>query len=135
MYLVDTNVLSETTRRQPAESVLRWLERQAQIHVSAVTVLELEHGICRLPPTEKQTLLRQWLEDLLGSKATEVVPIDALVAREAGRLESRCEANGRTLPLADLLIAATAHVHGAVVVTRNTTDFEGLGVALLNPFT
>jgi toxin FitB len=134
MYLVDTNVISETTRRCPSGAVLQWLGRQKRVHLSALSVLELEHGIARLPASPRRDLLREWFEELLSSMAVEVVPVDAAVAREAGRMKARCEAGGRPRPLADLLIAATAQVTGDVVVTRNTPDFDGLGVALLNPF-
>ena len=99
-----------------------------------MSVLELEHGISRLPASERRDRLWEWFEALLGSTAVDLIPVDTAVAREAGRMKARCEAMGRPRPLADLLIAATAHVTGAVVVTRNTDDFDGLGVALLNPF-
>jgi predicted nucleic acid-binding protein len=134
MFLVDTNVLSEATRKSPSPSVLRWLSTQPQVLVSAVSVLELEFGISRLEASAKRTRLTQWLEGLLSSPAFEVVAIEAAVARAAGRLKARVEAGGRPRPELDLLIAATAQVRGAVVATRNTQDFDGLGVAVFDPF-
>lgn len=134
MYLVDTNVLSETTRKTPSPRVLAWLARQERIGVSAITLLELEYGISRLEASDRRSRLLQWLEDLLSSAGVELLPVTAAIAREAGRLKALDENKGRPRPLADLLIAATAQVHAGVVVTRNTGDFEGLGLALLNPF-
>lgn len=134
MYLVDTNVLSETTRRAPSSKVLGWLARQDQVGVSVITILELEHGICRLEASDRKNRLRQWLEDLLASKGVHVLPVSAAIALEAGRLKARSERDGLPRPLPDLLIAATAQVTGGVVVTRNVTEFDGLGVAVLNPF-
>ena len=134
MFLVDTNVLSETTRRAPSAAVLRWLAAQPRVQLSVISVLELEHGISRLDDGVKRARLTQWLEQVLTSAAIEVVGVDLAVARAAGRLKSRLEASGRARPELDLIIAATAEVHGAVVATRNTPDFEGLGVPLFDPF-
>lgn len=134
MFLADTNVLSEWTRRAPAAPVLAWLATQPKIQVSAVSVLELEYGLARLGDGSKKARLAQWLEGLLASPAVEVLPVDVAVARAAGRLRGRVEAAGRPRPTLDLLIAATAQVHGAIVATRNTSDFEGLGVPVFDPF-
>lgn len=134
MYLVDTNVLCEPTRARPAESVGRWLLSQPSVKVSALSLMELEYGLARLEPGDKRDRLTKWLEGVLASSAIEIVPIDAAVARSAGRLKRLAERGGHPRPLADLLIAACAQVTGSVVATRNTADFEGLGVPLLNPF-
>jgi predicted nucleic acid-binding protein len=133
MYLVDTNVLSEPTRRTPNPAVLAWLGQQRVVRVSAISVMELEFGIERLEGARRRNLLN-WLEQLLASPAHQLVPVDVSVARAAGHLKRLAEASGRPRALADLLIAASAQVSGSVVATRNTPDFEGLGVALLNPF-
>ena len=134
MYLVDTNVLCEPTRARPAESVSRWLLDQTSVKVSALSLMELEYGLSRLERGAKRDRLTKWLEGVLASPAIHVVPIDAAVARSAGRLKRLAESGGRPRPLADLLIAACAQVTGSVVATRNTADFEGLGIPLLNPF-
>ena len=134
MYLVDTNVLCEATRAQASEPVGRWLLSQASVKVSALTLMEIEYGLSRLERGAKRDRLTKWLEGVLASPAVEIVPIDAAVARSAGRLRRLAEQHGRPRPLADLLIAACAQVSGSVVATRNTADFEGLGVPLLNPF-
>lgn len=134
MYLVDTNVLSEPTRARPAEAVGRWLLSQPSVKVSALSLMELEYGLARLVPGDKRDRLTKWLEGVLASSAIEIVPIDPAVARSAGRLKRLAERGGRPRPLADLLIAACAQVTGSVVATRNTADFEGLGVPLLDPF-
>jgi predicted nucleic acid-binding protein len=133
VYLVDTNILSEPTRRDPNREVLNWLVRQPVVRVSAISVLELEFGIGRLAGA-RRAALTGWLEELLASPAHQLVDIDAAVARAAGQLKRRAELSGRPRPLADLLIAASAQVTGCVVATRNVNDFQGLGVPLLNPF-
>jgi predicted nucleic acid-binding protein len=133
VYLLDTNVLSEVLKRTPDPGVLGWLSRQPTVKVSSVSVMEIEFGIARAP-AHRQPTLTAWLETVLSSPAHEVVPIDAAIARAAGHLRFRAERAGRPRPWADLVIAAAALVTGSVVATRNTGDFEGLGVPLLNPF-
>ena len=134
MFLVDTNVLSETTRRKPDSAVVGWLGAQPRVQVSTISVMELEYCIERLAEGEKRARLTQWLEGLLSSPAVELVSLDAAVARAAGRLKRRVETSGKPRPELDLIIAATAQVTGAVVATRNVEDFTGLGVPLFDPF-
>ena len=134
MFLVDTNVVSETTRRKPTPAVVRWLGAQPRVQLSSVSVLELESGIERLPEGEKRARLTQWLEGLLSSPAIEIVSLDPAIARAAGRLKRRVEVNGKPRPELDLIIAATAQVTGAVVAMRHVEDFTGLGVPLYDPF-
>lgn len=131
---VRLKALEVQARPSPMEDFLRRCEAlRAKGDLDLETAPRLVEAD-RAPPTGRRDLLRQWLEDLLTSTGVEIVPVDAAVAREAGKLKAQCEAAGRPRPLIDLLIAATAHVTGDVVVTPNTADFEGLGVALLNPF-
>lgn len=133
MFLVDTNVLSEQMRNAPDGRVMAWLERQPVIAVSVITVMELDSGVTRAPAAKRDPL-RQWLDDLLASPAHEFLPVTIAIARAAGQLEARMLTRGKQRSAPDLLIAATALTHGAVLVTRNTRDFEGMGVGLLNPF-
>ncbi|MCA3418227.1 MAG: PIN domain-containing protein [Roseomonas sp.] len=58
-----------------------------------------------------------------------IIGVDVAVAEAWGRLVVR-----RSVPVIDALLAATALVHGLALVTRNTADVSGLGIATLNPF-
>jgi predicted nucleic acid-binding protein len=133
VYLVDTNVLSEVLKRAPNAGVISWLSRQPTVRVSSISVMEIEFGIARAP-AHRQPALTAWLETVLSSEAHELVSVDAAIARAAGQLKGRTERAGRPRPWADLIIAASALVTGSVVATRNTGDFEGLAVPLVNPF-
>ncbi len=133
MYLVDTNVLSETARRRPDPKVVGWLRSQPRLGIPAVVLQELVYGI-ESAPAEKRGFLREWLEALQRSSAFELVPFEARAAIETGRLFARCKRNGLIVSREDAQIAGTALAHSAVVVTRNTAHFEALHVPLLNPF-
>ena len=131
MIVVDTNVLSETTRKEPSRAVISWLSRYAVVGLSAVSVMEFQTGVEAAPPARRGRLTA-WLDELLSSGAVEVLPVDEAVARLAGRL--RAARRRSPPPLEDLLIAATALSRGAVLATRNVADFAGLGVTLVNPW-
>lgn len=132
MYLLDTNVVSELRRPRPHAAVVGWIrnQRDEDLHLSAVTVGEIQAGIeiTRERDQDKAQEIEAWLEQI--SAAYNVVSMDARAFRLWGRLMHR-----RPDRLAqDGMIAATAAVHGLTVVTRNVRDFERLGVATLNPF-
>lgn len=133
MYLLDTVVLSEIRKRQRDPAVVEWMtsQRDADLFLSAVTIGEIERGIVlqksRNSPFSDE--LSQWLDKILSLYSDRVLPVDIATARLWGRLSAEI---GNDSP--DLLIAATAMIHGLTVVTRNTRHFEPTGVAVLNPF-
>jgi predicted nucleic acid-binding protein len=132
MYLLDTNVVSELRKNRPHGAVLAWVERnhESHLHLSAVTLGEIQASIeiTREQDPAKAGQIEAWLEQL--SQAYNILPLDARVLRHWARLMHR---RSNTL-YEDALIAATAHVHQLIVVTRNTADFTEFGVPLLNPF-
>ena len=133
MFLLDTNVVSESTRAEPAAAVVRWLQSQPRSRLSVVSAMELEYGVERASGKKRERLMR-WLELTLGSDAIELIPVDLAIARSTGRMRRAAEQRGKPVALADLVIAATAQVTGSILATRNMRDFEGLGVPLFNPF-
>ena len=137
MYLLDTNVVSElrkvpTGRADPA--VVRWATSvlTPQLYLSVVTVQELELGVLLKERRDAMqgAHLRAWLEgQVLPTFAGRILPVSVDIARQCAALSA-----AQTRPYADSLIAATALVHSLSVVTRNTTDFAGMGVTLINPW-
>lgn len=130
-FLLDTNVLSELSRRTPAPGVVEWIRRRPpqDLATSVMVIGEILHGVLRLERHEPgQALhLRRWLDE-----ATHLVlPVDEPVIREWARLRA---AQTRDADFEDVLIAATALAHRLTVVTRNVRDFVGLGVPVLDPW-
>jgi predicted nucleic acid-binding protein len=128
-FLVDTNVLSELARPKPNRGVLEWAGAVSCIALSVICVEELYFGLAWKPNARIQA----WLDRFLEERCT-ILPVDAEVARRCGELRGGLQARGRPRTQADMLIAATAQVRRLTLVTRNTDDFEGCGIALLNPF-
>ena len=134
-FALDTNIVSELLRQQPNPNVINWLQANADdVALTSPTVMELRYGARRMPLGRNRTSLVAKLDALLAGFGDRILPFDAVAADIAGRLRAEHEAAGRTLPLADCLIAATCLAHGAILASRNIKDFEGLGVELVDPF-
>jgi predicted nucleic acid-binding protein len=137
MYLLDTNVVSELRKARTGKvdcRVTAWATDTpaASMYLSVICILELERGTLLMERRDRfqGAMLRSWLEDqVLPAFAGRVLPVDSPVARRCAALHVPNPCSYR-----DSLIAATAMVHGMTVVTRNVSDFEPTGVALLNPW-
>jgi predicted nucleic acid-binding protein len=129
-FLIDTNIPSELLRPRPHPGVIRWLSAQTSLAISAICVHESIFGL-----TQKGNLgLLAAYENFIDTLCT-VLPVDDEIARRAGTLRGNLAHRGFVRSLPDMLIAATAQQHNLTLVTRNTRDFEGCGIGLLNPFT
>ena len=133
-YLLDTNIVSEARKGERADpGVVAWLSsiRERELYISVLVVGEIRQGIERLKrrdPAQAEAF-NAWLERLLRDYADRVVPVNAEIAEEWGRMNVP-----DPLPAVDGLMAATAKARDMTFVTRNTTDVARTGVRLLNPF-
>jgi|SRR5579862_98324 len=132
MYLLDTNIVSELRRARPHGAVIAWLRdvRDEDLHVSAVTIGEIQSGIeiTRERDETKAVEIEAWLEQV--TETYNVISMDARAFRSWARLIHRRPDD----LIEDAMIAATAAVHGLTVVTRNVRDFKAFNVPTLNPF-
>jgi len=134
MWLVDTNVISEVRKGARCDpGVAAWWSQaeDRDLFLSTLTLGEIRKGVEGLRPRDaaKAAALEAWLREVVDAFGARLLGVDATVADAWGRMSAM-----RSAPVVDALLAATASVHGLVLVTRNTADVEGLGAEVLNPF-
>jgi predicted nucleic acid-binding protein len=137
MFLLDTNILSAAMSSRPAPEVANWMTRQPAdlLFTAAVCQAEILSGITVLPKGRRREALEMaalsmFREDFAG----RILSFDTDAAVIYGELFALRRSAGRPAAIADLMIASIARAHGANVVTRDTGDFEGCGLALINPW-
>ncbi len=134
-FLLDTNVVSELAKRAPDPQVVAFLNSRDDLWLSTVVTCELEFGL-RLVPVGRR---RRQLEDALTAIVTEhqhrLLPVGRREARQGARLRAQAQLAGRIASVSDSLIAGTAAAHDLAIATRNVSDFEGLGVDVVSPWT
>jgi predicted nucleic acid-binding protein len=133
-WLIDTNIISEVRkglRCNPAVAAWWSSVEDRDLFLSTLTIGEIRKGVeaVRIRDPDKARALEAWLQAILQALGPRILGIDAAVAESWGRILAI-----RSVPVVDALLAATASVHGLVLVTRNATDVAGLGVRVLNPF-
>lgn len=132
-FLADSNVLSEPTKPEPDGRVLAWLrQNERSLAVNPIILGEMEYGILLLPDGAKRRKLEEWFA--AGRERMVILDFDKASATAWAKLLAGLKRSGRSMPIKDSLIAATALAHDLTVATRNISDFRHAGVRLINPF-
>lgn len=122
IYLLDTNIVSEFSKKCPNQNVLSLYEaRKNFCAISAVTWQELVYGTEKMPEGKRKDSIVNFTENLKNN--IEIIPYNDFAAGICGQLLGKCSKEGKTLPYCDTQIAATAIANGMVLVTHNATDF------------
>ena len=139
-FLLDTNIVSMSSPTRPIdEAFAEWLRQQEKadlLFVSVVTIHEITKGIVLLEQkgaTSKAARIREWLDVLVAQFDDRILPFDIAAAALAGEMEARALSAGHRSGMADAMIAATAKLHGLIVVTHNIRDFRILPVEIKGP--
>ena len=139
MIVLDTNVLSELMRPDPDQAVIAWMDSQdpAQLFLTAVTVAEILYGIARLSDEKRKADLRELGAAMLKEDfARRILSFDEAAAAHYAEVVCERQSSGRPIGMADAQIAAICRtLNGATLATRNSRDFEGIGLDLANPWT
>ena len=135
--LLDTNVLSELLRPAPEPAVLAWFAAQPaeSLFVSAVTQAEMMLGARLLPKGQRRAKLEAALASMFAEDFAErCLPFDAAAVGAYVDIVSARRSAGRPITQFDAQIAAIARQNGTRLATRNTADFSGCGVVVVDPW-
>ena len=141
MYLLDTCVISHLSPEQsrPNPTITEWLRRNGEhCYLSVVTITEIAYGIAwsrHRRATAKAARLQAWFEQMMDLHSGHILQVDGDIASRAGVLLAIARAAGSAPNTEDAWIAATAELHGLLVLTFNDADFRPFGVAFRNPLT
>lgn len=136
MIILDTNVVSELMRPEPAPQVAAWIRDRdrPELRTTSVTVAEIRYGIARLPDGRRKQALRTAAEDIFRTFEDQVLPFDAAAAEHYAAIASNRERSGNPISGFDALIAAVCRSRGAALATRNLPDFDGTGIETIDPW-
>lgn len=137
MIVLDTNVVSELMHETPAEPVRAWGRTvpAARRFLTAVTVAELSYGVARLPIGRRRDRMAEEVTAVVRDEFSDrILVFDVAAAERFGALVADRLTIGRPIGILDAQIAAVCLQHGASLATRNTRDFEDLGLTLINPW-
>lgn len=136
MIVLDTNIVSEAMKPEPAPAVRAWLNHQATetLYLTSVTLAELLFGIGALPAGKRKDMLADALDGLMGLFRNRVLPFDTDAARHYAELAVTARDAGRGFPTPDGYIAAIAASRGFIVASRDTAPYQAASVTVINPW-
>ena len=137
MIALDTNVVSELARKQPEPAVIEWLDSlpAAQFAITAVTAAELLHGVSRLPAGQRKTELSRVIGQILDEDFQDrTEPFTRQAAGHYAEIVTSRQRAGQPIGMADAQIAAICRSCDMTLATRNTPDFVGTGIRLIDPW-
>lgn len=128
-YLLDTNIVSELSRPRPNPVLSQWIALANEHAVSTVTLEEICFGLAWHPNARIERFMNTYFN------TASLLNITPEIAQRSGSLRGEFRRKGISRHQSDMLIAATAQAHNLTLVTRNIRDFDGCGIALLDPCT
>ena len=137
MIVLDTNIASELMKASMDANVLSWLRRsgRGEHYLVTTSVMEMWYGAERFHRKTGSAKLIDATENLVNKRfAGKILPLDLASAALSGRIRAARVSAGHAITVQDAQIAAICLQHGATLATRNTKDFEGLDLKLVNPF-
>ena len=132
-FLIDTNIISELARKKPDAGVVKFLGETPRLLVSTMLFHELRYGV-EIAAADQKMRLTAFLATMCDRFGARSISVTLEIAETAGALRGLEKNMGRILTVTDSIMAATAMIKGAILVTRNVKDFERLELQVVNPF-
>jgi toxin FitB len=136
MIILDTNVVSELIRPEPAPGVASWVRDRdrRELRTTAITLAEVRYGIARLPDERRKQALLAAADEIFSAFADQVLPVDTAAPEHYAVIASSRERTGKPIAGFDALIAAVCRSQGAALATRTVSDFDGTGIEIIAPW-
>jgi predicted nucleic acid-binding protein len=136
MIILDTTVVSELMRPEPAPQVASWVRDRdrRELRTTTITLAEVRYGIARLPDGRRKQVLLAAAGDIFTAFEDQVLPVDTAAAENYAVIASSRERAGKPITSFDALIAAVCRSQVAALATRNVSDFEGTGIEIIDPW-
>lgn len=136
MIVLDTNVISELQGRTHSERILNWLDGYdvETLFLTTIAVAEMRYGLELLDDGRRKATLISDFNRIESEFAGRILGFSLSAANRYGLLAAQRRKMGRPMETKDAMIAAICLANGATLATRNTRDFEGLDLKLVNPF-
>ncbi len=136
MIVLDTNVASELMKPAPASVVRDWVRarRSHELCTTSITLAEIRFGIERLPVGRRKDLLKATADSVFAAFEDQVLAFDAAAAAHYPVIVIRRDRAGLPIDGFDAQIASICLSHDAALATRNTRDFQGTGVEVIDPW-
>ncbi|HEU5390553.1 MAG TPA: type II toxin-antitoxin system VapC family toxin [Streptosporangiaceae bacterium] len=136
MIILDTNVVSELMRSEPAPQVANWIRDRdrRELCTTVITLAEIRYGIARLPDGRRKQVLLTAADDTFSAFEDQILQVDTAVAEQYAVVASTRERAGKPIVSMDALIAAVCRSRNAALATRNVADFDGTGIEIIDPW-
>lgn len=136
MIILDTNVVSELMRSEPAPQVANWIRDRdrRELCTTVITLAEIRYGIARLPDGRRKQVLLTAADDIFSAFEDQILQVDTAVAEHYAVVASTRERAGKPIASMDALIAAVCRSRNAALATRNVADFDGTGIEIIDPW-
>jgi predicted nucleic acid-binding protein len=136
MIILDTNVVSELMRAEPAPQVTAWVRARdrRELRMTSMTLAEIRYGIARLPDGRRKQVLLDTADDIFRAFSDQVLPVDAAAAEQYAIIASTRERAGKPIAGFDALIAAVCRSRGAALATRSLSEFDHTGIDVIDPW-
>ena len=136
MIILDTNVVSELMRSEPAPQVANWIRDRdrRELRTTVITLAEIRYGIARLPDGRRKQVLLTAADDTFSAFEDQILQVDTAVAEHYAVVASTRERAGKPIASMDALIVAVCRSRNAALATRNVADFDGTGIEIIDPW-
>ena len=137
MIILDTNVISELMREEPHKNVKEWVaaHKPTELSLTTIAIAEIQKGLARLAKGKRRNTLENNFSIFVAEAFNDrIYSFDEEAAYIYGKIVEKREKEGFNTDAVDLMIGAIVKSQNASIATRNTKDFEGCGIKIINPW-